>query len=60
MRPEDSKAFIDAVEKLAFDMPAPNPYTPQFVMLCVEARRLLNQEREQQHRGGMPFGGQSL
>jgi hypothetical protein len=33
--------FIDAIEKLAFSMPAPNAYTPQFVMLCIEARRRL-------------------
>jgi len=37
------KAWIDAVEKLAFSMPAPNVYTPQFVQLCVEARSALLQ-----------------
>lgn len=30
--------FISAVERLAFEMPAPNPYTPRFVQMCVEAR----------------------
>lgn len=32
------KAFADRVEKLAFDMEPPNPYTPQFVQLCQYVR----------------------
>jgi len=36
------KYFIDAVENLAFKMPAPNKYTPQFAMYCVDARAMLN------------------
>jgi hypothetical protein len=42
---DEAKAFIDAVERLAFSMPAPNSYTPQFMLLCVEARRLLNKHQ---------------
>src|SRR3990167_11532646 len=33
-----TKRFIDAVEKLAFEIPAPNLYTPQFVQMCISAR----------------------
>ena len=35
------KVFVEAVEKLAFEMRPPNAYTPRFVQLCVEARRWL-------------------
>jgi hypothetical protein len=28
------KAYADQVERLAFRMPPPNPYTPDFVMLA--------------------------
>jgi hypothetical protein len=38
-REEIVAKFIDAIEKLAFSMRAPNAYTPQLVMLCIEARR---------------------
>jgi hypothetical protein len=40
-REEIVAKFIDAIEKLAFSMRAPNAYTPQLVMLCIEARRRL-------------------
>jgi hypothetical protein len=32
-------AFAEAVERLAFEMPAPNAFTPRFVQMCIEARR---------------------
>lgn len=48
MQPE-LKAFIDAVERLAFDMKPPNPYTPQFVQLCVEARTRLMRPEVEEH-----------
>jgi hypothetical protein len=35
------KRFADAVEKLAFSMPAPNPYTPKFVQLAIEAMQAI-------------------
>jgi hypothetical protein len=28
------RQFVDAVEQLAFEMPAPNGYTPRFVQIC--------------------------
>jgi hypothetical protein len=33
------KAAADELEKLAFSMPPPNPYTPQFVMIAQAMRR---------------------
>ena len=36
--------FIDAVRRLAFEMPPPNTYTPRFVQLCIEARAALAEE----------------
>lgn len=36
----DLKALADAMEKLAFEMPAPNEFTPRFVQLAVAARSL--------------------
>jgi hypothetical protein len=47
---EQMRAYIDRFEKLAFEMRAPNPFTPRFVQLCVEARQLLN-ERQQYVQG---------
>jgi len=32
------RATAKAVEALAFEMPSPNPYTPQFVMIANTAR----------------------
>jgi len=32
------RATAKAVEALAFEMPPPNPYTPQFVMIANTAR----------------------
>ena len=48
-------ALADAIEKLAFSMPAPNAFTPQFVMLAVHAKRLAHdpmarQEVAEYHR----------
>ena len=31
------KRFIDAVEKLAFEIPAPNVYTQRLLQLCIDA-----------------------
>ena len=36
------RKLTNRVERLAFDMPAPNEYTPQFVQLCQEARAFLS------------------
>ena len=36
----------EQVEKLAFSMRPPNPYTPQFVMLANGLRRLINEAGE--------------
>lgn len=36
--------FVQAVERLAFEMPAPNEYTPRFVQLCVTAQQLIAAE----------------
>jgi hypothetical protein len=30
--------FIGAVEKIAFEIPAPNPYTPRFIQCCIDMR----------------------
>lgn len=35
---EQFKQFINAVEKLAFEMEPPNDYTPRFIQLVVAAR----------------------
>ena len=37
-----AKSFTDAVMKLAFSMPAPNVFTPQFVQLCINAQTMLS------------------
>ena len=31
--------FIQEVKKLAYDIPAPNPYTPMLLSHCLEAER---------------------
>jgi hypothetical protein len=31
--------FIQEVRKLAYDMPAPNPYTPMLLSHCLDAER---------------------
>jgi hypothetical protein len=31
--------FIQEVKKLAYDIPAPNPYTPMLLAHCLEAER---------------------
>lgn len=36
--PEGGAQFIDAVEKIAFEMTPPNAYTPRLVQLCAEMR----------------------
>jgi hypothetical protein len=41
--------FIQEVKKLAYDIPAPNPYTPMLLAHCLEAERRRageNYERE--------------
>lgn len=39
----DMKMFADAVEKIAFEMSAPNVYTPRLVTLVNAARECANQ-----------------
>lgn len=39
------RLFANAVEKRAFEMPAPNQYTPIFVQLVVEARAALAEQK---------------
>ncbi len=41
MKQVDMERFIDAVESLAFSIPAPNPWTPQLVGLAAQARTML-------------------
>lgn len=39
--------FADRVRELAFEIPAPNPITPQLIALCIMAKRsVLMQQRE--------------
>jgi hypothetical protein len=38
---EAMKSFTNAVEKLAFSMPAPNDYTPKFIQLVVQAQSVI-------------------
>jgi len=40
------RATAKAVEALAFEMPPPNPYTPQFVMIANSARAALAPEQD--------------
>ena len=47
MKPEDAKAFIEAIKKLAFEMPPPNAYTPRFVEMCIWAERKLHEHQTQ-------------
>jgi hypothetical protein len=43
---EDHITLLEnAVEKLAFDMPAPNQHTPRFIQLVGESRRIRTQAR---------------
>lgn len=37
--------FSEQVEKLAFNIPPPNPYTPNFVSLATAARNWANTEK---------------
>ena len=50
---EQLKAFEDAVEKIAFQMPAPNEFTPQLIHLVVHSRhvRLERECREDATKG---------
>lgn len=41
------EAFADAIEKIAFEIPAPNPYTPRLIQLCITARTLAAQATPQ-------------
>lgn len=36
---KDLLAFSEAVKQIAFEMPAPNEFTPRFVMIAIEAER---------------------
>ena len=48
------RAFINAVQAIAFEIPACNPYTPRLVQLCQEARReFLGQRSESEPRNGL-------
>lgn len=38
-------AFVEAVRRLAFEMPAPNEYTPRFVLMCIAADARLRRAR---------------
>jgi hypothetical protein len=41
------RGFIEAVEKLAFEMPAPNPYTPRLLQMCITARFMIVENNNQ-------------
>lgn len=40
--------FIAAVKEVAFDIPAPNAYTPVLVELCLAAERIRAEENHRQ------------
>jgi hypothetical protein len=39
--------FLQEVKKLAYDMPAPNPYTPMLLSHCLEAERRRSGEKSE-------------
>lgn len=41
------REFIDAVERVAFEMPAPNAYTPRLMMMCIAARNMSMENNNQ-------------
>lgn len=43
------KAFAEAVEKLAWEMPAPNPYTPRLIDMCILARFEINKAEKEDY-----------
>ncbi len=47
---DDLRDFADAVEKAAFEIPAPNPYTPRFVHLAVLARQKAQVYRQEEYK----------
>ena len=50
----DLLLVADAIEDLAFKMPSPNDYTPQFVMIANTARRLAAEsDNERRERLGL-------
>jgi len=42
----DMKNFAEAVKSLAFKMPPPNEFTPQFVMLAQAAERIAQEHED--------------
>jgi heme exporter protein D len=42
-----AKAFIDAVRKVAWSMPAPNAYAAELMSLCTEAEQAMTKHQAQ-------------
>lgn len=57
MSPHALDRMADAIERLAFQMPAPNEWTPQFVALAVAAREQANELRRTSALAG---GGEAV
>lgn len=49
---EDMRDFAKAIEALAFKMPPPNAFTPQFVQLAQAAKRIADQADERRKSKG--------
>ena len=55
----DMLLLADAIESLAFKMPAPNPYTPQFVQIAITARNLAQQaDNRRREQVGLPINAE--
>lgn len=55
----DLMLVADAIESLAKKMPAPNPYTPQFIQIAITARRLA-QESDDERRARLGLEARNL
>ena len=42
---DEMTMFVERIERLACDMPAPNSYTPKIVGLCIAARHAIRVAR---------------
>jgi hypothetical protein len=44
--------YIDALERIAFNLPAPNSHTPMIVQTCIELRNVLRQHASPKREAG--------
>lgn len=51
-RAEQLRVIAKRIENIAFEMPAPNPYTPRLAMLAVEIRSAAYAVDATEGRGG--------